>query len=51
MNKIFKIKVISGRWFNEADERPDYYPVVLNHLCKKQLFGDENAIGKQVEIR
>ncbi len=50
MNKIFKLNIITGRWFNKADERPDYYPLVLNALCKKQLFGDENPLGKQVEI-
>ena len=51
MDKVFSIKVIEGRWFNAADDRPDYYPVVLNQQCKKQLFGNEKALGEYVEIR
>jgi putative ABC transport system permease protein len=50
MDKIFKLKVINGRWFDETDERPDYKPVILNLSLKERLFGDENAIGEYVNI-
>ena len=51
MDKILDLNIIEGRWFNEEDKIPDYYPVVLNESCKRKLFGNENAVGKTVEIR
>ncbi len=48
IDKILKLNVIAGRWFDKSDDRPDYYPVVINQSLKKRLFKDEMAIGKHI---
>lgn len=50
MDKILGLNTIEGRWFNKSDDRPDYYPIVINRLLKEKLFKNERAIGEQVEI-
>lgn len=50
MDKILGINTIEGRWFNKSDDRPDYYPIVINRLFKEKLFKNGKAIGKQIEI-
>lgn len=51
MDDIIKLNVTDGRWFDETDDRDDYYPIVLNKLCKEELFGNRNPIGEYTEIR
>ncbi|MBN1182120.1 MAG: ABC transporter permease [Bacteroidales bacterium] len=51
MDDILEFNVIEGRWFDGSDERPDYYPIVLNKELKKELFGDKNPIGEYTEVR
>jgi putative ABC transport system permease protein len=48
MDKVFKLNIIAGRWFEKSDKRPDYYPVVINQSLKERLFNDQNAIGRKL---
>jgi putative ABC transport system permease protein len=46
---ILGVKVLEGRWFNTNDDVSRDRPVVINDALKKELFGDEDALGKMVE--
>lgn len=46
---ILGVKVLEGRWFNNNDKVANEKPVVINEALKKELFGEENAIGKTIE--
>lgn len=48
--EVFDIKMIQGRWFEESDDALDWKPVVVNKILVKELFGDEDPIGKVVDI-
>lgn len=50
MDKILGLNIISGRWFTKADDRPDYYPIVITRDFQEKLFGENKAIGETVEI-
>ena len=47
-DKIFNIKIIEGRWFNEDDNASKNRPVVINEKLKNFIFGNKNAIGKTI---
>ena len=44
--EILGIKLIQGRWFNEADNASNYVPIVINRKLKEEFFGGEDAVGK-----
>jgi putative ABC transport system permease protein len=46
--KVLGVKILEGRWFNEADNAPKDRPVVINEGLKNKLFKTEDAIGKVV---
>jgi putative ABC transport system permease protein len=46
IKNVLKLKVIKGRWFDKTDDRPDYYPIVINETCKKRFFNDKDAVGE-----
>jgi putative ABC transport system permease protein len=43
---VLGIKLLEGRWFNRQDEVSRESPVVVNHILKKELFGDADVVGK-----
>lgn len=44
--EVMNIKLLQGRWFNEADEVGKETAVVISRTLKEDLFGEENPIGK-----
>jgi putative ABC transport system permease protein len=46
---LLGMKVLEGRWFSGDDKVFNGRPAVINETLKKQLFGDEDALGKIVE--
>ena len=47
---VLNLKIVEGRWFNDADNAAGKYePVVINEKLKEDLFGNENAVGKIIE--
>ena len=43
------LQLISGRWFEPADEALDWTPAVIDATLSRALFGDEDPLGKVVE--
>ncbi len=50
MDKVFSLNMVSGRWFEKQDDRPDYYPVVINKSLEQKLFKGGNATGKYIQL-
>ncbi|MCL6442882.1 MAG: ABC transporter permease [Alicyclobacillus sp.] len=48
---IFRLTMAEGRWLNNQDVKKEAQVVVLGATTKQQLFGNSNAIGKQVTIK
>jgi putative ABC transport system permease protein len=48
--KVTDLNFLQGRLFNDAEDQAGSHVVVLGHDTWEQLFGDENAIGKEVNI-
>jgi len=44
-------KLIAGRVYTEADNRPDFTGVVIDETMAKKAFPNENAVGKRMFIR
>ncbi len=47
---VFDLEVASGRWFNEIDDQHHSPVLVLGSDIKEELFGNEDALGKQINI-
>ncbi len=48
--RVYDIDLKEGRFFTEAEARRRANVVVLGHDTAEQLFGDESALGKEVDI-
>ena len=46
---VMQMKVIRGRWFNEEDEVAQHWPVVIDANFARNVYGDEDPIGKKFE--
>ncbi len=44
--KAMNLQLAEGRWFNEADKVGKFRPIVITRHLAKDLFGNENAVGK-----
>ncbi len=47
---VFDLQIASGRWFSEVDEEHRSPVVLLGADTKEELFGGEDALGKEVNI-
>lgn len=45
---IMGLKILEGRWFSSDDKVSIDRPAVISESLKKNLFGDESALGKVV---
>jgi putative ABC transport system permease protein len=45
---VLHVSLKEGRWFSKEDNAAKEKPVVINETLKKNLFGDENAVGKLI---
>ena len=48
--RVYDIDLKEGRFFTETEARRRANVVVLGHDTAEQLFGDESALGKEVDI-
>lgn len=46
LDKVLRLDVSAGRWFEEADEALAWQPVVINARLAREVFGDEDPVGK-----
>ena len=49
--RVMRLQVTEGRWFEAADDALAYDPVLINERLKRDLFGAEDSIGKNVAPR
>nr|WP_199080297.1 ABC transporter permease [Pedobacter sp. ASV19] len=47
-NKVWKMTLIEGRWFNSEDKVARNRPIIINESLRKEIFGKGPAIGKSV---
>jgi len=47
---VFDLPMASGRWFSEVDEEHRSTVVVICHDTQHELFGDQDPLGKEVNI-
>ncbi|MES1215691.1 MAG: ABC transporter permease [Bacteroidota bacterium] len=45
---VLNLKITEGRWFNKTDNASKYKAVVINEMLKKELFNNEDPIGKKL---
>lgn len=48
--KTLDIEMAEGRWYTRADKGAKYIPAVINRMAKEKMFGDENPIGKVIQL-
>jgi putative ABC transport system permease protein len=47
-NKVLKVNITEGRWYGKQDDGLKYHSIVINETLKKDLFGNEPAVGKLI---
>jgi putative ABC transport system permease protein len=47
---VFDLPMASGRWFDDIDDQHRSPVVVLGHDTQQELFGDQDPLGKEVNI-
>jgi putative ABC transport system permease protein len=47
---VFDLPMASGRWFDDIDDQHRSPAVVLGHDTQQELFGDQDPLGKEVNI-
>jgi putative ABC transport system permease protein len=48
--KTLGIEVAEGRWYTRADKGAKHTPAVINQIAKEKMFGEENPLGKIIEL-
>jgi putative ABC transport system permease protein len=46
--KVMRVNLIRGRWFGKEDDGSDWQPVVINRFSEQAIFGNEDAVGKDI---
>jgi len=46
--QVMRVEVTQGRWFEPADDALSYEPVLVNERLKRDLFGAEDPLGKNI---
>jgi putative ABC transport system permease protein len=46
--KVMRVEVTQGRWFEPADDALPYDPVLVNARLKRDLFGSDDPLGKNI---
>ena len=47
---VFDLPMASGRWFTEVDDQHRSTVIVLGHDTAEELFGNQNPLGKEINI-
>jgi putative ABC transport system permease protein len=48
LKDVLGLKMVSGRWFGKEDDGASYKPVVINRKLARDMFGDEDPVGKDI---
>jgi putative ABC transport system permease protein len=48
LKDVLGLQMVSGRWFGKEDDGATYRPVVINRKMARDLFGDEDPVGKDI---
>jgi putative ABC transport system permease protein len=48
LKDVLGLRMVSGRWFGKEDDGASYIPVVINRKLARDLFGDEDPVGKDI---
>jgi putative ABC transport system permease protein len=43
---VMGLQLIAGRWFEKADDALNWQPLVINQKFSREVFGDEDPVGK-----
>ena len=43
---LFQMPLVAGRWFSREDDAATWTPVLLNARMAREIFGDDNPVGK-----
>ena len=46
-----EMRMVAGRWLTREEVRSRQYATVLNQRLAHDMFGEENPVGKQLEVR
>jgi putative ABC transport system permease protein len=46
-----QMRMVAGRWLTQEEVRTRQYATVLNQRLARDLFGEENPVGKQLEVK
>lgn len=49
--QTLEMRMIQGRWLSETEVRTAQYAGVINQRLARDLFGDANPIGQQVQVK
>jgi putative ABC transport system permease protein len=49
--QTLELRLIHGRWLSESEVRTAQYAGVINQRLARDLFGDANPIGQQVQVK
>jgi putative ABC transport system permease protein len=44
--EVMGLQLVAGRWFEKADDALNWQPLVINQKLGRELFGDEDPVGK-----
>lgn len=47
--EMYDLSLTGGRWFEPADQVSEKRPIIINPILQKELFGEENPLGKEIE--
>jgi putative ABC transport system permease protein len=45
---LFQMPLVAGRWFSREDDAATWTPVLLNVRMAREIFGDDNPVGKVI---
>ncbi|HEY6401117.1 MAG TPA: ABC transporter permease [Blastocatellia bacterium] len=49
-DKVTGLTLARGRWFNKEDDGVNWRPRVINQRFAREIFGDEDPVGKRIPV-
>ncbi|WP_242917592.1 ABC transporter permease [Pontibacter liquoris] len=47
---VLQLQLSQGRWFGVQDNASNHEPIVINRAMQQKLFGQEDALGKLIQV-
>lgn len=48
---VMRVDLVRGRWFQRDDDTASFEPIVINQRMAREMFGDEDPLGQDLEPR